>query len=164
MALQFARAGTDGLENPEVFKTPELRKAGGLAAIRLGGDPDKLGRGTLWRDELPECLHQNHIFRVRLARDQIIPEFASFQIGSPYGKSYFLAHSKQTPGIATINQRVLGDFPMKVPSLVEQRRLVSRLDARCSAARRVIAAADAQKQAAQALLPAILREAFGNRE
>jgi type I restriction enzyme, S subunit len=30
-----------------------------------GGDPDKLGRGTLWNDELPECIHQNHVFRVR---------------------------------------------------------------------------------------------------
>ena len=31
-----------------------------------GGDPDKLGRGTVWRGELDECIHQNHIFRVRL--------------------------------------------------------------------------------------------------
>ena len=28
-----------------------------------GGDPDKLGRGTLWSNELPECIHQNHVFR-----------------------------------------------------------------------------------------------------
>jgi len=28
-----------------------------------GGDPDKLGRGTLWKEELHECIHQNHIFR-----------------------------------------------------------------------------------------------------
>ena len=26
-----------------------------------GGDPDKLGRGTLWNGELPDCIHQNHV-------------------------------------------------------------------------------------------------------
>ena len=30
-----------------------------------GGDPGKLGRGTLWADELSESIHQNHVFRVR---------------------------------------------------------------------------------------------------
>jgi type I restriction enzyme S subunit len=28
-----------------------------------GGDLDKLGRGTLWEGQIPDCLHQNHIFR-----------------------------------------------------------------------------------------------------
>ena len=30
-----------------------------------GGDADKLGRGTVWKEEIPLCLHQNHIFVVR---------------------------------------------------------------------------------------------------
>lgn len=39
LAAQFARAGTDGLENPQVFQTPEVVKAGGLAALRALGRP-----------------------------------------------------------------------------------------------------------------------------
>lgn len=35
IASQFAKGGTDGLENPHIFETPEVRKAGGLNA--LGG-------------------------------------------------------------------------------------------------------------------------------
>ena len=31
-----------------------------------GGDLDKLGRGTVWQDELVGCLHQNHLFAVRI--------------------------------------------------------------------------------------------------
>jgi len=34
LAAQFARAGTDGLENPQVFKMPEVVNAGGLAALK----------------------------------------------------------------------------------------------------------------------------------
>lgn len=40
-----------------------------------GGDPDKLGRGTLWNGELPECIHQNHVFRVRLSSPKYNPTF-----------------------------------------------------------------------------------------
>lgn len=39
LAAQFARAGTDGLENPEVFQTPEVQKAGGLVALKALGRP-----------------------------------------------------------------------------------------------------------------------------
>lgn len=39
LASQFARAGTEGLENPEVFQTPEVVRAGGLTALRAIGKP-----------------------------------------------------------------------------------------------------------------------------
>lgn len=31
-----------------------------------GGDPDKVGRGAIIKEPLEDCIHQNHIFRVRL--------------------------------------------------------------------------------------------------
>ncbi len=39
LAGQFARGGTEGLENPHVFQTPEVVKAGGLAALKSFGEP-----------------------------------------------------------------------------------------------------------------------------
>ncbi len=36
---QFADAGTDGLENPRVWQTPQVRKAGGLPALAALGTP-----------------------------------------------------------------------------------------------------------------------------
>jgi type I restriction enzyme R subunit len=39
LAAQFARGGTDGLENPHVFQTPEVLKAGGLSALKSFGKP-----------------------------------------------------------------------------------------------------------------------------
>jgi type I restriction enzyme R subunit len=42
IAGQFARGGTDGLENPQIFRTPEVRVAGGLAALQTAGDPRAL--------------------------------------------------------------------------------------------------------------------------
>ena len=94
-----------------------------------GGDPDKLGRGTLWNDELPECIHQNHIFRVRLTTHQVEPLFLNWLVGSQRGKRYFLRSAKQTTGIASINMTQLRGFPLMLPPLALQREFSRRLAA-----------------------------------
>jgi type I restriction enzyme, R subunit len=43
---QFARGGTDALENGLVFETPEVMRAGGLAALRALGRPADVLRET----------------------------------------------------------------------------------------------------------------------
>ncbi len=87
-----------------------------------GGDPDKLGRGAIWRYDIKDCIHQNHIFRVRLDQDILIPEYFSSLIGSSYGKKYFLKAAKQTTGIASINSKQLKNFPAIIPPLKLQRK------------------------------------------
>ncbi|WLE96233.1 MAG: restriction endonuclease subunit S [Candidatus Electrothrix communis] len=82
-----------------------------------GGDPDKLGRGTLWHNEVADCIHQNHVFRVRLHVESIHPVYLNWLIGSPRGKRYFLRQAKQTTGIATINLTQLRKFPLIKPPL-----------------------------------------------
>ena len=94
-----------------------------------GGDPDKLGRGTLWNDELPECIHQNHIFRVRLTTDLLTPLFLNWIVGSPRGKRYFLRSAKQTTGIASINMTQLRGFPLLAPPLALQQTFATRIQA-----------------------------------
>jgi type I restriction enzyme R subunit len=39
LARQFVGAGTEGLENPSIFKTTDVIKAGGIAALKLLGEP-----------------------------------------------------------------------------------------------------------------------------
>ncbi len=82
-----------------------------------GGDADKLGRGTLWSEELPECIHQNHIFRVRVQSRDVLPLFLNWLVGGPRGKNYFLRQAKQTTGIATINMTQLKSFPLLIPPM-----------------------------------------------
>ncbi|MDE2723138.1 MAG: hypothetical protein OXI59_07150, partial [Gemmatimonadota bacterium] len=42
LTMQFARTGTDGLENPRVFTTPEVTQAGGINALAEIGQPADL--------------------------------------------------------------------------------------------------------------------------
>src|SRR4051794_17800227 len=44
----------------------EMKLVPGDVLFTEGGDRDKLGRGWIWRGEILECVHQNHIFRARL--------------------------------------------------------------------------------------------------
>jgi type I restriction enzyme R subunit len=46
LASQFGKGGTEGLENPQVFQTPEVVKAGGLAALKAVGKPADILRET----------------------------------------------------------------------------------------------------------------------
>jgi type I restriction enzyme, S subunit len=93
-----------------------------------GGDPDKLGRGTIWRNELPECIHQNHIFRVRLHEAApIMPAYLNWLLASAQGKRYFLRSAKQTTGIASINATQLKGFPVPVPRRDLQQAFTDRL-------------------------------------
>jgi type I restriction enzyme R subunit len=39
IAAQFAGSGTEALENPHIFQTPDVMKAGGLAALGAAGKP-----------------------------------------------------------------------------------------------------------------------------
>jgi type I restriction enzyme S subunit len=125
-----------------------------------GGDPDKLGRGTFWQNQIAECIHQNHIFRVRSDLANFDPAFLAFQFGSSYGKRYFLRHAKQTTGIASINKTVLSNFPLLIPPVAKQRQIAARLREQLAEVERARVAVQAQLDAAQGLPVALLRSVF----
>ncbi|PQJ70004.1 hypothetical protein BTO01_01425 [Vibrio jasicida] len=98
----------------------------GDVLLTEGGDPDKLGRGYVWNNEIENCIHQNHIFSVRIENHHFVhPHFLSAQISSQRGKLYFLKVGKQTTGIATINKTVLRDFVVFIPPLELQKKYVA---------------------------------------
>ena len=49
MAMQFVRSGTDELENPLIFETPDVIRSGGLPALRSLGTPADVRRETKTR-------------------------------------------------------------------------------------------------------------------
>jgi type I restriction enzyme S subunit len=125
-----------------------------------GGDWDKLGRGTVWQDEIPGCIHQNHIFRVRVQNDKFIPEFVAALIGSPIGKDYFKMASKQTTNLASINQRQLKAFPLPQPPIAEQYRILEELRVLTKATALLRKEQAETASALAAFIPALFDRAF----
>lgn len=121
LAVANVQAGSLKLDNVKVIEATEAeiekyRLQKGDIILTEGGDPDKLGRGTVWNDELPEVIHQNHIFRVRLHTDSgLTPDFVEGYLSDPRARKYFLKSSKQTTGIASINKTQLSSLTIPIP-------------------------------------------------
>lgn len=97
-----------------------------------GGDRDKLGRGTIWNGEIPECLHQNHVFAVRVNEKHMLTEYLSYLTASPVGRVYFNITAKKTTNLASTNLTTILQFTVPVPSLEEQRKIVEMLNQKCT--------------------------------
>lgn len=89
-----------------------------------GGDSDKVGRGAIIKEPLENCIHQNHIFRVRLDESMMRPEFFAEYLQHQRSKRYFLGCAKQTTGIASINMTQLRALPVLMPPLSRQEEFV----------------------------------------
>ena len=85
-----------------------------------GGDPDKLGRGAIIKCPPNNCIHQNHIFRVRL-NEELLPIYFEYYLQQIKAKRYFLKCSKQTTGIASINMKQLLALPVLIPDMESQK-------------------------------------------
>lgn len=97
----------------------------GDVLLTEGGDFDKVGRGAIWKGEIPGCVHQNHVFAVRVIdSDALLPQFLACEIQSPRAKRYFLSCAKQTTNLASINSSQLKKLPVLVPPLAEQHAIV----------------------------------------
>lgn len=90
-----------------------------------GGDPDKLGRGSIIINPPENCIHQNHIFRVRFSNGKVLPRYFAGYLQSPLVKKYFLRAAKQTTGIASINMKQLKNLPIVVPPVATQEAYIS---------------------------------------
>lgn len=122
----------DGFLDLSEIKTILIRKqdqerfslSSGDLLLTEGGDFDKLGRGYIWKNEIPNCIHQNHVFAVRPDSKILSSMFLSLVARSNYGKQYFLACAKKTSNLASINSSQLKEFRVFLPKLEDQNKLV----------------------------------------
>lgn len=106
---------------------PKYRLEYGDVLLCEGNSPDLVGRGAIWRDEIPDCVHQNHVLRVRLDQTKALPEFVLSVINSSYGQAYFRSKAKRTTNLASINSKEVGSFPLPLPSVPEQQDMIDQL-------------------------------------
>ena len=128
-----------------------------------GGDRDKLGRGTIWRNQIPECVHQNHVFRARVDRNLALPEFVAYWSLTKTAKDYFYTSSKQTVNLASINKTVLSTLPIPLPAIDIQARIISQIESRLSVCDKIEQTVDESLAKAESLRQSILKKAFEGR-
>lgn len=124
----------DGFFNLDVVKEIEILESEfdkwklltGDILLTEGGDWDKLGRGAVWKEQIKNCIHQNHIFRLRLNQKKFDPDFIHAVLSSSIGKEYFKNASKQTTNLASINSTQLKAFKISCPSINIQKKIMSK--------------------------------------
>ena len=54
--------------------------------VSEGGSIDQVGRAALWGGEIDDCVHQNHILRVRVDPSVVLPMYLVSVLNSGYGQ------------------------------------------------------------------------------
>jgi type I restriction enzyme S subunit len=133
---------------------------GDVLIIEGNGSAEQIGRAALFRGEIPDCVHQNHVIRIRPDRARVSPEFLNCFLNSPSGKDAVQAQSRTTSGLRTLSVGRIRGIRVPVPPAAKQSRIIAELDALQT---QVDALKEQHAETAaelDALLPAILDRAF----
>ena len=123
-----------------------------------GGDRDKLGRGSVWHGEIPDCLHQNHVFALA-TKEQLNVEYLSYLTTSSVGRDYFDFTAKKTTNLASTNATTILEFKIPFPSREEQDQIVAFLNRECGAIDELITRNDATIAALKEYRQSVIYEA-----
>mgnify|MGYP001581632462 CR=1 FL=1 len=110
---------------PEEVEVLALRK--GDVLLTEGGDFDKLGRGAMLEQDLPICIYQNHVFRVRVEQSKLNPVYFAKFLLTGEARGYFLGCAKRTTNLASINMTQLRALPVPLPPLPLQKEFAARV-------------------------------------
>lgn len=110
--------------SPEELERYRLRP--GDVLMNEGGDFDKLGRGSVWRGEIDDCVHQNHVFCVRPL--EVEPEWLSLVTSAECSRFYFMMRSKQSTNLASISLSNLSSLPVPVPPSDERQEILQAMN------------------------------------
>jgi type I restriction enzyme S subunit len=170
ISLPYLRVANvqDGYLDLKIIKTinvtkPEkdkyLLKLGDILFTE-GGDKDKLGRGAIWKNEIRDCIHQNHIFKARRIKDDASSEFISYYSNSSQGKDYFFKKAKQTTNLATINKNILINLPIPLPPIQEQEEIIQILESKLTLCDKMEETIRKSLKQCDVLRQSILKKAF----
>ncbi|MDW5612409.1 restriction endonuclease subunit S [Mycolicibacterium sp. D5.8-2] len=107
-------------------KAEALRLRPGDVLLNEGGDRDKLARGWVWEGQVPDCIHQNHVFRARITDSRLDPYFLSWTTNTIGGR-WAEQNGKQSVNLASISLSMIRRMPVIVPPAGEAARIAKEL-------------------------------------
>lgn len=130
-----------------------------LLIVEGNGSPSQIGRMAIWKGEIENCVHQNHIIRARLTPGAL-PAYVQAYWNSPRGSSTVLEVASSTSGLYTLSVSKVGRIPIPLPPVSEQARIVEEIDRRLSSIEEIECEVDCDLKRAERLRQAILKCAF----
>lgn len=146
----------------ERIAAEKLRLIAGDLLLNEGGDRDKIGRGWVWDGSVPDMIHQNHVFRVRLHDRDLNPFFVS-HYANELGRRFFIEEGKQTTNLASISLSKISRLPVPIPPPTEAAEILRRVSDVLSATVDTLATLDAETADSARLRQSILKAALEGR-
>jgi len=125
-----------------------LRLQKGDLLVCEGNSADLVGRPAIWNNEVPDCVHQNHILKARVNPNVANSEFILEYMQTLPARTYFRGRAKFTTNLASINSNDLRELPVPLPPLDVQQSIVEKTQAsRAEIARQRERAAQIRREA-----------------
>ena len=125
--LQLDEIKTIRATPAEVSRT--TLKEGDLLVVEGHGNPKEIGRSALWDGSIPQCVHQNHLIRVRFDAGKVVPVYACEYLNSSGGRRHLVKAGKSTSGLNTISVSDVRVAPVALPPLALQQTFATRIQA-----------------------------------
>lgn len=130
--LRVANVTSDGLELSEIHQVElfpgEIEtyrlEPGDLLVVEGNGSASQIGRAAVWDGAIAGAVHQNHLIRIR-SGPRLLPGFLGLLWNSPRVRDELSALASSTSGLHTLSVSKLKRILLPVPSLDEQRHIVS---------------------------------------
>jgi len=132
--LRVANVTKNGLQLDEVhlvelFKgeLDRLRlRLGDLLVVEGNGSASQIGRAALWDGSIEDCVHQNHLIRVRPMAGLSAPYLEAVW-NSPQSRRQLTDLASSSSGLHTLSVSKLKSLKLPIPSLQRQQQLVAEL-------------------------------------
>jgi len=114
-----------GLLNSE-YDRGKLVK-GDLLLVEGNGNPKEVGRAAIWDGSIEDCVHQNHLIRVRPNGNLLTSEYLLAFVNSESGRSYFHGSGNTTSGLVTISTSIVKNCRIPLPPFPLQKEFAFRV-------------------------------------
>lgn len=131
-----------------------------LLIVEGNGSLDQIGRAAIWREEIQECVHQNHLIKVRANKEILYPTFLLFYFMSPQGKEEIVGRATSGAGLYTLSISKISSINVPVYSLPDQHEIVRRVEQLFAYADTIEKQVDSALARVNILTQSILAKAF----
>ena len=118
--LDLSEIKTIGLTKNEFIRV-KLQK-NDILIVEGHGNAAEIGRCAVWDGSIKDCVHQNHLIRVRVNSIIINSTYLSHYINNSGGQKYFHTSSNTTSGLNTISTGIVKQCIVPIPPLPLQEK------------------------------------------
>ena len=141
----------------------ELRKlrleTGDVLLVEGNGSRTEIGRCALWNGEVEDCVHQNHIIRVRLATS-VLPQYINIFLNSPIGQFAIQQAASSTSGLYTLSVNKVKRLSLPLPPTAEQQAIADCVEGHAAGIEQIDTTLTDKLSSATRLRQSILHQAF----